>query len=99
MGVSTQNMQWAHGFTLLHWAAKNDMPILCSRFLFQGANPYQRDDSGKNAFDYASQRQPPSLKALEQLEKGKPAELPEFRILQTSSHPRGSKLVVGVAGL
>eukprot|EP00930_Biecheleria_cincta_P015565 TRINITY_DN12936_c0_g3_i1.p1 TRINITY_DN12936_c0_g3~~TRINITY_DN12936_c0_g3_i1.p1 ORF type:complete len:1310 (-),score=261.89 TRINITY_DN12936_c0_g3_i1:681-4541(-) len=48
-----QNMSWAHGFTLLHWAAKNDALDLVERFLAQGADPLQADDAGRTALDYA----------------------------------------------
>eukprot|EP00931_Biecheleriopsis_adriatica_P079295 TRINITY_DN5269_c0_g2_i1.p1 TRINITY_DN5269_c0_g2~~TRINITY_DN5269_c0_g2_i1.p1 ORF type:complete len:1259 (+),score=305.47 TRINITY_DN5269_c0_g2_i1:523-3777(+) len=51
--VGWQNMTWAHGFTLLHWAAKNDAPELVDKFMSQGADPLQADDSGRTALDYA----------------------------------------------
>merc|ERR1712032_508808 len=46
-------MQWAHGFSLLHWAAQNGDAELCRRFLAQRGDPNHRDDSGRSAIDYA----------------------------------------------
>lgn len=89
-------MQWARGFTLLHWAAKNNIPELCARFLYQGADPHQKDVTGRSALDYAREQDPPSLEALAQLERGKPAELPPLPPFATSHHPRKSKAVIAV---
>eukprot|EP00928_Gymnodinium_smaydae_P027343 TRINITY_DN21177_c0_g8_i1.p1 TRINITY_DN21177_c0_g8~~TRINITY_DN21177_c0_g8_i1.p1 ORF type:complete len:2039 (+),score=538.32 TRINITY_DN21177_c0_g8_i1:109-6117(+) len=72
--VGWANMQWARGFSLLHWAAKRDMPELCARFMFQGASPFHKDDTGRNSLDYA--REHGSLNALSQLQRGAPATLP-----------------------
>eukprot|EP00929_Paragymnodinium_shiwhaense_P035096 TRINITY_DN19005_c0_g1_i1.p1 TRINITY_DN19005_c0_g1~~TRINITY_DN19005_c0_g1_i1.p1 ORF type:complete len:2262 (+),score=559.31 TRINITY_DN19005_c0_g1_i1:162-6947(+) len=48
-----EKMSWSHGFTLLHWAAKHNVPELCERFLRQGADPRQKDEEGKDALEYA----------------------------------------------
>eukprot|EP00929_Paragymnodinium_shiwhaense_P097499 TRINITY_DN59161_c0_g1_i1.p1 TRINITY_DN59161_c0_g1~~TRINITY_DN59161_c0_g1_i1.p1 ORF type:complete len:1328 (+),score=349.33 TRINITY_DN59161_c0_g1_i1:80-4063(+) len=49
-------MVWANGFTLLHWAAKHDNAQLCEWLLAHGADPQQKDDTGKDAFAYAHMR-------------------------------------------
>ena len=72
-------MQWARGFTLLHWAAKHDAADLCARFLAQGADPYHKDDSGKSAFDYANDKR--AVNAIAQLEKEPPKESPHASIV------------------
>uniref|UniRef100_A0A7S1F9G9 Uncharacterized protein n=1 Tax=Noctiluca scintillans TaxID=2966 RepID=A0A7S1F9G9_NOCSC len=46
-------MEWTKGFSLLHWAAKTNRPDFCARFMKQGANPWQVDDLGLTAIDYA----------------------------------------------
>jgi len=66
-------MQWARGFTLLHWAAKNDRPELCSLFLTQGADAMARDDDGWTPFDYA--REHGAFGALTALNRGPGASL------------------------
>jgi len=66
--IGWEKMQWARGFTLLHWAAKHDRPDLCDRFLRQGALPDQKDDSDRSAMDYA--RDSGSRAALEVLVAG-----------------------------
>lgn len=63
--VGWDKMQWAHGFTLLHWAAQHDDARLCARFLALRADPSQRDDSGRSAFDFA--REHNSTAALAEL--------------------------------
>eukprot|EP00931_Biecheleriopsis_adriatica_P079294 TRINITY_DN5269_c0_g1_i1.p1 TRINITY_DN5269_c0_g1~~TRINITY_DN5269_c0_g1_i1.p1 ORF type:complete len:1210 (+),score=328.81 TRINITY_DN5269_c0_g1_i1:460-3630(+) len=68
--VGWQNMTWARGFTLLHWAAKNDAPELVDKFISQGADPLQADDSGKTALDYA--RDSGSLAVVAALRKHAP---------------------------
>lgn len=50
-----QHMSWARGFTLLHWAAKNDALDLVERFLAKNADPLQADDAGRTALDYAQE--------------------------------------------
>mmetsp|Transcript_78648 Transcript_78648/g.138688 ORF Transcript_78648/g.138688 Transcript_78648/m.138688 type:complete len:976 (-) Transcript_78648:110-3037(-) len=57
------NMTWAHGFTLLHWAAKNNSPGLVERFLLQGADPLQEDEFGRTALDYAHESSSASVVA------------------------------------
>lgn len=94
--VGWDRMQWARGFTLLHWAAKNNIPELCARFLFQGADPHQTDVTGRSAFDYAWEQDPPSCEALAQLERGKPMGLPELPPFATSQQSRKSKAVIAV---
>jgi len=84
-------MQWARGFTLLHWAAKNDHPELCARFLFQGADPSVKDDSGRSALDYAKAYG--SDAALAELERGPAAELPAKPDVGVSMRERQSMLV------
>merc|ERR1712087_1027961 len=44
--VGWNNMQWAKGFTLLHWAAKKGNVELVRRFIGQRADPQHRDDTG-----------------------------------------------------
>lgn len=51
-----ETIQWARGFTLLHWAAKNNRTDLCIRFLRQGADPNSTDDKGRTPADYATQK-------------------------------------------
>merc|ERR1712100_542281 len=63
-------MEWTRGYTLLHWAAKNNMADLCARFMAQGAHPLQQDDAGKNAFAYAKEYDADD--AMEQLRHGPP---------------------------
>lgn len=65
-----EKMQWARGFTLLHWAAKHDWPELCARFMAQGGDPKHQDDTGRDAFDYAREKN--ALNALAQLEREPP---------------------------
>jgi len=48
-----ENMQWARGFTLLHWAALNNQPALVQQLFAKGASPLQADDDGRTALDYA----------------------------------------------
>jgi len=86
-------MLWARGFTLLHWAAKNDMPDLCAHFMFQKANPEHRDDAGKTALEYA--RDTNSRGALEQLQRGAPLAEPKLQQLVVSKKARSSMLVQG----
>jgi len=59
-------IDWACEFTLLHWAAKHDKARLCVKFLRQRADPRHRDESGKDALDFARENQ--SHKALACLE-------------------------------
>ncbi|CAE8611081.1 unnamed protein product [Polarella glacialis] len=51
--VGWDQIPFAKGFTLLHWAAKNRCPGLVSHFLARGADPRKSDDAGRNAVDYA----------------------------------------------
>merc|ERR1719506_3186765 len=46
-------MQWDRGYSLLHWAAKNDRPDLCKYFLALSADPAARDGTGRTALEYA----------------------------------------------
>jgi len=85
------SVDWLHGYTLLHWAAKNNNPELCARFMAQGARPGDRDAEGKNAFDYA--REHGSKAALLQMEKGAPTEVPKRVPLLVAQEPRTSKAV------
>eukprot|EP00439_Symbiodinium_sp_Y106_P086937 s59_g37.t1 len=48
-----ENMQWARGFTLLHWAALNNQPALVQQLFAKGASPLQADDDARTALDYA----------------------------------------------
>merc|ERR1712232_837431 len=50
-----EKVKWANGFTLLHWAAKKGSADLCARFIAQRADPGHRDDTGRNALDYAKE--------------------------------------------
>merc|ERR1711862_712359 len=93
-------MQWNHGFTLLHWAAKNNSAELCARFLARGANAIHRDDSGRSALDYAQEHG--SAAALAQLEAGAPSELPPrvpLAVSQKSLSSRVSKQVSAWPGV
>merc|ERR1719215_2351760 len=67
-------MTFESGYSLLHWAAKNDRADLCARFMFQGADPHSLDDAGCSAFDYA--RASGSARALAALERGSPPTMP-----------------------
>lgn len=68
--VGWSGMQWEHGFTLLHYAAKNNNAELCARFLAQGGDPHHRDDNGKSALDYA--RESGATAAMSVLEREPP---------------------------
>lgn len=50
-----QKMNWARGFTLLHWAGKNGRADLCEFFLQKKADANLQDSTGKTALDYAQQ--------------------------------------------
>lgn len=50
------NVEWADGFTLLHWAAARDREKLVAHLLQSRADPAALDDSGQSAFDYAKAR-------------------------------------------
>jgi len=90
------SMEWSHGYTLLHWAAKNNYGSLCVRFMSQKADPELRDDRGESAMDYAAEFG--SRRALAHLEKGSislPADgLRPIDPLMTVSHTRGSMQVL-----
>lgn len=66
--VGWDRMRWAHNFTLLHWASKNDRPDLCQRFMSQRGDPSAKDDSGRTALDYA--REHGAEASLEVMERG-----------------------------
>ncbi|CAE7223938.1 invs, partial [Symbiodinium sp. CCMP2592] len=68
--IGWEKMQWARGFTLLHWAAKHDRADLCELFLWHGADPEHRDASGHSAVDYARLRQPQASAVLDTLLRG-----------------------------
>jgi len=91
--IGWEKMQWARGFTLLHWAAKNDMPELVARFMYQTGDPNHRDNSGRTAMDYA--RDHGAHGALAQLNRGPPKELPKMMSAVVSRRPRGSAAVEG----
>merc|ERR1719163_2467191 len=86
-----EKMVWARGFTLLHWAAKNDRADLCAHFLFQKADPNHKDDGGRSAFDYATDAG--SKAALEQLQRGAPLSEPKLAAFAISNKARSSILV------
>jgi len=91
-----QQMSWARGYTLLHWAAKNDMPDLCARFMWQKADPEHRDDGGRSALDYAREAQ--SRSAEMQLNRGAPAMEPKIPLMRPKGNRasvRGSMIVDG----
>merc|ERR1712124_219307 len=69
--VPWELMSWSHGFTLLHWAARNDLPDLCTHFLLLRADPEQRDDNGRSPLDFAIEHQ--SKAALLPLKKARAA--------------------------
>merc|ERR1719198_110926 len=85
-------MIWTGNFTLLHWAAKNDMADLCAHFMFQKADPEHRDDNGRTAFDYA--REHDSVAALEQLQRGAPLVEPKLAAFVVSKKARTSVMSV-----
>jgi len=90
--IGWDKMQWARGFTLLHWAAKNNRADLCAKFMRQGADPEQQDDSGRTAIDYATDNN--SADALEMLETGPDEEDDsEMETLHVSHRPRQSDAV------
>lgn len=66
--VGWESVRWTRGFTLLHWAAKMDLPDLCNRFLLQGAERSAQDDCGKSPLDLA--REAGSNAALAVLQHG-----------------------------
>ncbi|CAE7282819.1 Ankrd55 [Symbiodinium pilosum] len=67
-----ENMQWTRGFTLLHWAAQNDQPMLVQQLFAKGADPLQTDDDGRTALDYA--RESGSRAVVEALKLYRPLE-------------------------
>jgi len=69
---SWTEMHWRCGFTLLHWAAKNDMPELCTYAMSLGGDADDKDDAGLSPIEYAQQAQPPCSRALTVLLKGPP---------------------------
>jgi len=85
-------MQWKKGFTLLHWAAKNDRDDLCGKFMFQKGDPNQKDDNGMSPIDYA--RANNATDALSRLEGLAPEEDP-FMAYHYSNRSRKSEYVVG----
>lgn len=91
--IGWEKMQWARGFTLLHWAAKNDMPDLVARFMYQKGNPNHRDDNGRSAIDYA--RDHVARAALARLSQGPPTELPKIMSSIVSRRERNSIIVEG----
>ncbi|CAE7501080.1 invs [Symbiodinium sp. KB8] len=74
--IGWDKMQWARGFTLLHWAAKHDRADLCELFLWHGADPEHRDASGHSALDYARLRQPEASAVVDALLRGRPSMKP-----------------------
>lgn len=88
-------MNWAKGFTLLHWAAKNNRPELCGRFLNQGADPREKDDAGKDALDYAKASN--SIAALEVLESGSSSEMQPLSAFKVAPRTTGSFMVSATA--
>lgn len=91
--VGWKKMTWKNGFTLLHWAAKHDRPDLCAYFMVQGAEATEKDDTGKDALEYA--REFGAYSALDVLENEAPPELPRLLGLVVSHNPRNT-LVVSV---
>jgi len=67
--VGWDQMTWKRGFSLLHWAAQQNDPELCAHFMNLGADPNDRDDDGKNAFDHAKEHH--AAAALAELEWAK----------------------------
>merc|ERR1712039_93434 len=74
---------------LLHWAARHDMPELCSRLMGKGADPRDQDADGMDAFEHAEECK--SRQALAQLEAGPPEGEPPVLMVPVSAHPRHSK--------
>jgi len=85
-------MKWTKGFTLLHWAAKNNRDSLCERFMYQRGDPNAMDDNGKTPITYA--RENNAVEALQKLQGPAPQEMP-FLGLNYSSHSRKSTAVAG----
>lgn len=48
-------MEWKNGYTLLHWASKNNNPSLCAFLINSRADPKAKDATGKSAVDLARQ--------------------------------------------
>jgi len=65
--VGWDNMDWAGGFTLLHWAGKHDHADLCRWCIKRGANAFAKDDFGHTPADYA--REQGSSAALGELDQ------------------------------
>jgi len=88
-------MTWANEFTLLHWAAKNDMTDLCAKFMFLKADPNKKDNTGRTPVDYATEAN--SLAALEQLAKPAPLVEPKLALMigENRSLNRNSIIVDG----
>jgi len=93
--VGWDKMVWARGYTLLHWAGKNDRADLCAYFMFSKADPNHRDDNGKSAIDYAKEAN--SSKALSQLLSGAPSSFNPLAHWLISKKPRDSTIVEAAA--
>merc|ERR1711920_372724 len=85
------SLEWDDGYTLLHWAAKQNMTGLCARFLVTGAKADQKDARGKSAIDYADEAG--ALAALAQLRSGPPSDEPAVLMIPISNKHRPSQLV------
>jgi len=92
--IGWDKMQWARGFTLLHWAGKNDRPDLVARFMRQGAKADAKDATGRSAMDYAQEHG--SHEAMKVLVSGPPVtEEPQLLGTLIDRNPRMSMAVIG----
>jgi len=82
------NVKWNNGYSLLHWAAKNNLAELCGRMMAQGADPFQKDSHGKDSYDYALEFN--SRAALAQLHAGAPRLVPKVMSTPISRSQRRS---------
>jgi len=91
-------MKWTGNITLLHWAAKNDLPALCSWCLSHGGDLSAVDKDGKTPMDWAAENG--SQAAMEQMRRGPSPEFDEEPLVGVivDDKPRKSVAVVAAPG-